>query len=217
MSDHLKLVQRGLAGLGHDPGPIDGLWGARTDAALRALLNARGQPSRPTVTDAATELPWMHEARRTLGRHEVRDNGWLRAWLRSDGKTLGDPAKLPWCGDFVETCIRLALPAEPFPGPLGENPYWARNWLRMGAEIAPCYGAVLVFERGPSSGHVGFAMGQDDTSFHVLGGNQSNAVTVARISKTRLLGARWPATFARPARPVLPRMTSTGTLSTNEA
>ena len=27
---------------------------------------------------------------------------------------------------------------------------------------------------------------------HVLGGNQSNAVTVARIAKDRLLGARWP-------------------------
>jgi hypothetical protein len=72
-----------------------------------------------------------------------------------------------------------------------------------------------VFERG-SGGHVGFAVGQDGTALHVLGGNQSNAVTVARIAKTRLLGARWPATFARPSALHLPRMTVGGALSTNE-
>ncbi len=47
--------------------------------------------------------------------------------------------------------------------------------------------------------HVGFAVGQDDTHFYVLGGNQSDAVTVARIAKSRFLGARWPATV--PIRP----------------
>ena len=41
-------------------------------------------------------------------------------------------------------------------------------------------GAVLIFERGVGR-HIGFAVGQDDNAFHVLGGNQSNAVTVARM------------------------------------
>lgn len=59
--------------------------------------------------------------------------------------------------------------------------------------MQPITGAVLIFERG-SGGHVGFAVGQDDTHFYVLGGNQSDAVTIARIAKSRLLGARWPAT-----------------------
>lgn len=213
-SASLRMIQTGLKGLGHDPGPLDGIWGKRTEAALRALLIAAG---RPVLTDAVTDLPWMAEARRTLGRHELRDNGWLRRWLVSDGRTLGDPAKLPWCGDFVETAIRLALPGEPLPGPLGENPYWARNWLRLGAEIAPTYGAVLVFSRPGGGGHVGFAMGQDADAFHVLGGNQSNAVTVARIARSRLLGARWPATFPRPLTIDLPRMSRDGNLSQNEA
>ena len=30
---------------------------------------------------------------------------------------------------------------------------------------------------------------------HFLGGIQSDAVTVAQIAKSRLLGARWPATY----------------------
>ena len=60
--------------------------------------------------------------------------------------------------------------------------------------MQPITGAVLIFERG-SGGHAGFAVGQDDTHFFVLGGNQSDAVTIARIAKSRLLGARRPATF----------------------
>ena len=66
--------------------------------------------------------------------------------------------------------------------------------MLFGQEVEPIPGAVLVFARG-SGGHVGFAVGQDDTHFYVLGGNQSDAVTVARIARSRLLGARWPATF----------------------
>ena len=85
----------------------------------------------------------------------------------------------------------MGLPDEPL---LSANPCWARNWLLFGQVVQPILGAVLIFERG-SGGHVGFAMGQDDSHFYVLGGNQSDAVTIARIVKSRLLGPRWPATF----------------------
>lgn len=213
MNPALQAIQRGLSDLGYDPGPVDGVWGRQTDAATRRLLAGAG---RPVLADAVTDLPWMKEARLVMGRHETRDHGLLSRWLRSDGKTLGDPAKLPWCGDFVETCLRLALPGEEFPGPLGENPYWARNWLRLGQSTPATYGAVVVFERG-KGGHVGFAVGEDATALHVLGGNQSDSVTIARISKARLLGARWPASWPRPVTPTLPRMTAAGILSTNEA
>ena len=107
---------------------------------------------------------------------------------------LGLPSKSPWCGDLVETCIRIGLPDEPLLGALGVNPYWARNWMLFGQETKPVTGAVLIFERG-SGGHVGFAVGQDDTHFFVQGGNQSDSVTVARVAKSRLLGARWPLTY----------------------
>jgi hypothetical protein len=66
--------------------------------------------------------------------------------------------------------------------------------LLFGQEVKPTPGAVLVFASA-TGGHVGFAMGQDDTHFYVLGGNQSDVVTIARIVKSRLLGARWPATY----------------------
>lgn len=189
--DPLRLIQSGLEKLGHSPGAIDGLWGLRTARAMKALLAANGHAA--SVAPPGP-LPWITEAKSALGRHEVRDRSWLMAWLKRDGRSLGDPSKNPWCGDFVETCIRVALPDEPLLGTLGTNPYWARNWLLFGREVQPIIGAVLIFERG-SGGHVGFAIGQDEAHFYLLGGNQSDAVTIARIAKSRLLGARWPATY----------------------
>jgi uncharacterized protein (TIGR02594 family) len=197
----LRLIQRGLEQLGHSPGTIGGLWGQRTARALKALLAAN---SHAAAVAPPGPLPWITEAKSALGRNEARDRSWLMDWLKRDGRSLGDPGKTPWCGDFVETCIRVALPDEPLLGALGGNPYWARNWLLFGQQVQPTFGAVLVFARG-SGGHVGFAIGQDDGHFYVLGGNQSDAVTIARIEKTRLLGARWPAT-SPPRQERLPTM-----------
>jgi uncharacterized protein (TIGR02594 family) len=198
--DEIRDVQRLLATLGHYRGAIDGLFGPMSRAALAAALAEFRQGVEPLEpTPPAGSLPWMTEAMIPFGWHEVRDNARLRAWLRSDGRTLGDPAQLPWCGDYVETAIRKALPSEPLPGALGHNPYWARNWSLFGRATEPTFGCVLVFERG-SGGHVGFAVGHDAEAFHVLGGNQSNAVNVTRIAKPRLLAARWPATV--PTRPI---------------
>ena len=190
-TDAIRLIQSGLDSLGHTPGAIDGQWGVRTARALKQLVAANG---RAATMVPPGPLPWITEARTALGRNEARDRTWLMDWLKRDGRSLGDPGKNPWCGDFVETCIRMGLPDEPLLAALGTNPYWARNWLLFGRDNKPITGAVLVFERG-SSGHVGFAIGQDDTNFFVLGGNQSDAVTVARVAKSRLLGARWPATY----------------------
>lgn len=36
---------------------------------------------------------------------------------------LGDPSKTPWCGNFVETNIRMSLADEQLLGALGTNPY----------------------------------------------------------------------------------------------
>ena len=74
------------------------------------------------------------------------------------------------------------------------------GWRRFGGPCTPRPGAVMVFWRGRRDGwqgHVAFYVGEDDQGFfHVLGGNQSDAVTITRIEKTRLLEARWPATVA---------------------
>jgi len=225
MNTFIYWLQQRLHELGFDPKGIDGVFGRNTrtalvmfqssrslrpsgtaDAETVAALRSKGEPKRKD----AIALPWMLIAESKRGLHEQRNRGSLMAWLRSDGRTLGDPAKLPWCGDFVETCIGLALPLEVLPA----NPYWARNWLKFGNASKPCYGAVLVFSRG-SGGHVGFYAGEDDRAYHTLGGNQSNSINVVRVAKDRLLGARWPSTYPRGAGDAV-RMTASGKLSTNE-
>lgn len=161
------------------------------------------------------ELPWIKEGKKVFGLNENKDNEELAKWLKSDGKTLGNPSVLPWCADYVETAIKKTVPKEPFPGDLGKNPYWAKNWLLFGKEVQPCYGCVLVFGR-EGGGHVGFAVGESDTDYFVLGGNQNNSVSITRISKSRLLGARWPTTYTKGTKP-LPKMANSNVpKTTNE-
>lgn len=117
--------------------------------------------------------------------------------------------------------LAASLPEEPLPS----NALWARGWLTFGRACTPRPGAVLVFSRGRASGHVGFQVGEDAAAFHVLGGNQTNRVSVARIARSRLLGARWPRTAPmteapRPGRDGYSETAATaggGALSTDEA
>lgn len=221
----LGKVQKRLNAAGFGPLLEDGIWGPKTADAVRRFkvsIGFRNSDFLGPLTierllgpaDALVEPPWIRELRALMGRHERADNAALRQWLASDGNALGDPAKLPWCGDAVETAIRLTLPGEPFNGPLGENPYWARNWAHFGVKTEPVAYAVYVFVRD-GGGHVGFGMGQSEDHFYILGGNQSNRVSIAPIDKDRCIAIRRPTTWNAPL-PELPRM-SGGAISTNEA
>ena len=83
----------------------------------------------------------------------------------------------------------------------------------------PQLGAVMVFWRkAPDSGlgHVGFYFAEDEASYHILGGNQSNMVNVARLRRDRLLTARWPTTALTPQDTRVMARAATAALSTNE-
>lgn len=123
------------------------------------------------------------------------------------------------CGDAVETAIKRALPGEPFPAKLDENPYWARNWNYFGVRCGLVYGAVVTFSRG-SGGHVGFLVGRtaDGLLLRVRGGNQSNEINDTWISVGRLLESRWPTTYPTRFQYPAPTMDhDDGIISTNEA
>jgi len=72
-------------------------------------------------------------------------------------------------------------------------------------------------------GHVGFYVGEDDRTvsgkpcYHVLGGNQSDAVTIARIDKDRMRACRQFFRNGKPdnVRPVI--LAARGKISEDEA
>lgn len=121
--------------------------------------------------------------------------GWLREvapWASGDD--------IPWCSAFVTTIAKhLGLP---FPhGVLGLR---ARSWLAIGKPVqlsdARAEEDVVILKRGRGkqpgpevidwAGHVGFFAGHTPGEVHVLGGNQSDAVTLARFASGDVLGIR---------------------------
>lgn len=212
--ESIQLIQHELARKGFDPGVIDGIWGRRTERAVRAFQAAHGlvidgivgpitwqtlfgtaQPSDPVNSPA---IPWFQEARRLIGVREKVGPGnepIIIDWAKK-AKIPYSNDDVPWCGLFVSHCINATLAEESLPA----NPLGARQWQKFGAPCPkPVLGSILVFWRErPTSykGHVGFYAGQEkgNGAFHVLGGNQGNSVSIALIDPKRLVEARWPAT-----------------------
>lgn len=118
---------------------------------------------------------------------------------------------IPWCGLFAAIVCKRAGKAIP------DAPLWALNWAKFGVKAdRPSLGDVLVFKRN-GGGHVGFYVGEDPGAFHVLGGNQSDAVTITRIAKDRLYAVRRPVMKVPPASMKPYQLAAAGKLSVNEA
>lgn len=139
----------------------------------------------------------------------------ILAWARAVGlEKVYRSDDTAWCG-LAMAYVALQAGWEP---PV--NPLWARNWLAWGQTVpAPMLGDVLVFSRGKTQGHVAVYVGEDSAGFlHVIGGNQGDAVTIKRIPRSRLLGARrcpWRVNQPGNVRRVV--LAAAGGLSSNEA
>lgn len=194
---------------------IDGDWGRDSIAALREFqadhgLKITGVSDDPTVAalkrppahDIAAAAPggvhtplemapWVAEMWRRLGWSETGNKrADLIAFLK-EGKYLGDPAKLPWCGDATESCITKTLPEEPVPS----NPFWAQAWQTFGIGVDPIVGAVGVIRWPSGSGHVGFVVRVEANRIYMIGGNQSNMIKVSPFNRDDFIAFRYPKTF----------------------
>lgn len=121
---------------------------------------------------------------------------------------------IPWCGLFVAW---VAYKRRDNAAEVVKDPLWARNWASYGNKADKAsLGDVLVFVRN-GGGHVGFYIAEDATCYHVLGGNQSNAVTITRIEKSRCIAVRRPPYQNQPAtvRPFI--VAASGAISKNES
>lgn len=91
---------------------------------------------------------------------------------------------IPWCG------LAMAVFAKRAGKTLPASPLWARDWAKWGDACEPELGCVMVFVREGGFGHVALYVGEDNDNYHVIGGNQSDSVSIVRISKSRLLASR---------------------------
>jgi len=124
-----------------------------------------------------------------------------------------------WCGLFMSFLFKITN--KPFPDLKGD----AFNYLRAAWFIGygdpvkrgeEMLGDVLIFKR-EGGHHVGLYIAESEDTFHVLGGNQSNAVTISEIKKTRLASARRLYRTGVPTSVKKYYEDSTGKISTNEA
>ena len=118
---------------------------------------------------------------------------------------------IPWCGLFIAYVVHKSG-REPV-----HNPLWARNWANWGVpSTTPSLGDILVFVRD-GGGHVGIYVAEDATAYHVIGGNQSDKVSITRIAKNRCIAGRSPVDTNRPVTAKPYYLEASGALSTNEA
>lgn len=158
----------------------------------------------PTLIEYAVKLlqnsiprvpRWLSVANSRIGIKEIRGpfhNSIIMEWIakltpkRLGMRILDD--ETPWCGVFLAS-VMLDSGIEP-PAVAAR----ALSWATWGKAIPfPILGAVVVFRR-LGGGHVGLYVGEDESAFHILGGNQSNSVNISRIEKSRCVAVRWPDT-----------------------
>jgi len=158
-----------------------------------------------------TEALKLHSTKEKPGPN---DNPLILGWAKEVGLSqVYTDDEIPWCGLFVAVVCKRA------DKPIDNQPLWARSWADYGGKSPHAsLGDILVFQRPGGGGHVGFYIAEDTSAYHVLGGNQSDAVTIARIAKTRCIAVRRPpfkSSLPASARPY--RMAASGGLSSNEA
>jgi len=139
-------------------------------------------------------------ALRFMGIQEIpgkKDNPQILSMLKLDGD-WPEHDEVPWCSAFVNYIAwLLRLPRS--------KSLRARSWLTVGIPIlsikAEAKNDVVILKRGggdgsvgpevlDAPGHVGFFSGLEENKIWVLGGNQSDGVSVAPYHRERLLGIR---------------------------
>lgn len=212
---------------GHGRGVIAALKAFQAQAGLpvtgkadsATVLSLRSSSADPVSPPA--EPVWLREARRFMGLKEIAgpaSNPTIIAWAKAIGGWVAGYFKdddIPWCGLFMAHIMGATLPEELLPS----NPLSAKAWATFGRQLnVPSIGAVLVFNRD-GGGHVGLYVGETMTAYRVLGGNQSNSVSLTWVAKERLAdnGIRWPMTVTPPIGIRVMLKPDGSPLSTNEA
>ena len=182
----------------------------------RVSQNVNGANINTTMTLSNSAPAWLKTAESTIGVREVpgaANSPTIMRWARQVGRYLGIPYaadSTPWCGLWTAWVFDQHGITPP---PIAIR---ASQWGTWGTKLTRgTPGAVLVFTRA-GGGHVGLYASEDEDNYHVVGGNQSDSVSVMKLAKNRCTAIRWPAGQPAPTSgPVFRRFD--GRVSTNEA
>ncbi len=166
------------------------------------------------------ELPWtIAKGLEEIGTTEVpgeANNKKIVDWASEVGgweKNFYTKDSIPWCGLYAAVIVLRAKKEVP------KNYLRALSWAGFGVTVKPeeaGLGDVLVFTR-KGGGHVGFYIAEDADCYHVLGGNQSDKVSITRIKKDRLYSVNRPDYTNKPLTVKKFEILGGGLISENEA
>lgn len=137
------------------------------------------------------EPRYIVEAKALLGEKEIKGslaNEKIKELFKDAGHPQVVSDETPWCAAFVGACLaRANLPKT--------GSLVARDYLNYGDKLpGPKKNAIGIMKRGNSTweGHVGFVVDFDKDNVWMLGGNQSNSVSIAKFPRSKFLGFRAP-------------------------
>ena len=140
---------------------------------------------------AFNQHPWLDRAIADLGVVAIPGQA-TSARVHDYYAAAGHPDiagdDVAWCAAFVGAWLERV-------GVTSTRSLLARSYLAWGQPTDVAHpGTIAIFSRGsdPALGHVGFAVGESGDSIYLLGGNQSDAVSVIAMPRAHLLGMRWP-------------------------
>ena len=246
MSMTVKQAQEALEHLGYDLGPAgadgdagsltiraltafqksvglkaDGLLGPRTEAKLKAATPEAGTKDKTPPAPLAAEPdmpPWLTSASHDLGLHEgvgKANNPKVVALFKDAGFAGVKDDATAWCAAFVGAHLQRS-------GFKPSGSLAARSYEAWGVGLKnPVLGCVCTKKRGNSSwqGHVFFVVGlsADGKTVFGLGGNQSDAVTVAAFKRSEVTSFRWPSSLPVPKTTDLPTSVAGAKAGVSEA
>lgn len=197
---------------------VDGIVGPKTGAAIDAAMyappGAVAVPDRPLWLEAGLKLLGIKEAPGTKNNPVIID------WAKDEGGAVAKSYtqdSIPWCALFANHCLTKA-------GLKGTETLWALDFAGKWPAVklaGPAVGAFAPMLRN-GGGHIMIVVGRDQHgNIMGLGGNQSDAVTIAPFAMSRLnKGFWWPAGVPLPRRigaASLPTVRSDGRVSRDES
>lgn len=242
IGDNVRLAQLAMAEKGYNLKGT-GYFGNATDTVVETIQRKAGSridgelgPVTANVIDklpAASLIPtldhveitrplWLEAGLRYLGTKEFsgsRDNPTIIDWAKEEGGDIAENYNhdsIPWCALFANHILTKV-------GLKGTETLWALDFAGKWPCVrlaGPAVGAFAPMKR-QGGGHIMVIVGRDQLgNIMGLGGNQSDAVTIAPFAVSRLnQGFYWPKGPSLPTHiglRSLPIVKSNGKVSTNE-